>query len=920
MLDHDKSKQELIEELAEMRRRVAALEDIDADHKRAEEALRQSEGRYRALAESTRDIIFILDRRGTLLYANQAASQCIGIPAGDIVGKRQVDLFPPGMARSQIEKIERVFAIGEVIEYDDLFHFGPAEVWLRIHLIPLRNEAGRITSVMGVCHNITEQKRTEETLVEREAQLLEAQEVANLGFGVVALTTGQIITSPVLDRIFGIPADYEKTIDEWTHFVHPDERQETLDYLKEVVAEKKPFDREYRIIRYGDKQVRWVHGRGALQFNKDGQPISIIGTVQDITERKLAQEALRESEERFKLFMDNSPAIAWMKDEQGRYVYANETCGRRVGIRPEDRIGKTDFELWPGEIADQFWKNDQAVLSRGQVVEVIEESTAPDGNRSYCRNFKFLFQDSTGRRFVGGVGIDITERKQAEEALQKAHDELEQRVRERTAELARANEDLRQSQATLDAFFGASTAILNICDDQFRYIKTDNLTPTYFGLDSKSIIGRSLKDDLAPQFIEEFGPMIRHVMETGEPVHNVEVKSPVPSRPGEIFFWRASYFAVPLPEGKRGYGVVGLEINERKRAEEALRQSEERFRVAFEEAPMGIIMAVGDGVLVRANRTFCQMSGYREEELIGKPVRDITHPEDRGRSEELSVQVLAGVIPGFRIEKRYLRKDGGFFWGQVAVTAVHDRGGNVIFALGIIENITERKRAEEALAKEHRNLKHMLRSSDNERQLIAYEIHDGLAQQLAGAIMQLQAFNHLKDKNPKDAANAFDAGLTILQQGHFEARRLIARVRPPILDESGVVEAVAHLVNELRREKGPKIEFLNSVEFDRLEPTLENSIYRIAQEALTNACKHSKSRRIWVSLLQRGDRLRIEIRDWGAGFDPKAVPKGHFGLEGIRQRARLLGGKCSIKSTTGKGARIRVELPVVLRDEEEWSD
>jgi signal transduction histidine kinase len=156
----------------------------------------------------------------------------------------------------------------------------------------------------------------------------------------------------------------------------------------------------------------------------------------------------------------------------------------------------------------------------------------------------------------------------------------------------------------------------------------------------------------------------------------------------------------------------------------------------------------------------------------------------------------------------------------------------------------------------------------------------------------------------------------MLQQGHFEARRLIAGVRPPILDESGVVEAIAHLVNEQRREKGPKIEFLNSVEFDRLDPTLENAIYRITQEALTNACQHSKSERIWVSLLQREDRLRIEIRDRGVGFDPKAIPKKHFGLEGIRQRARLLGGKCSIRSMEGKGTRITVQLPVVPRDEE----
>ncbi len=305
--------------------------------------------------------------------------------------------------------------------------------------------------------------------------------------------------------------------------------------------------------------------------------------------------------------------------------------------------------------AEQFRKNDQEALAGGQVVEVVEESTMPDGKRSYCRNFKFPFQDSTGRRFVGGVGIDITERKLAEEALQAAHDELEQRVKERTAELA----------------------------------------------------------------------------------------------------------------------------------------------------------------------------------------------------------------------------------------------------------------------KEYRNVKHLLHASDNERQLIAYEIHDGLAQQLAGSLMQLQAFDHLKDKSPKKAAKAFDAAMTMLRQGHFETRRLIAGVRPPILDESGIVEAVAHLIHEVSRERGPKIDWHTGVDFDRLDPTLENAIYRIAQEALTNACKHSRSKRIWVSLSQRGDRLRIEVRDWGVGFDPKTVPKNHFGLEGIRQRARLLGGKCSIRSTAGKGARVIVELPVVPRDEEQ---
>jgi signal transduction histidine kinase len=211
----------------------------------------------------------------------------------------------------------------------------------------------------------------------------------------------------------------------------------------------------------------------------------------------------------------------------------------------------------------------------------------------------------------------------------------------------------------------------------------------------------------------------------------------------------------------------------------------------------------------------------------------------------------------------------------------------------------------------------MLRASDHERQVIAYDIHDGLAQHLAAALLQFDAFDALRAKRTKQASDAFHAGMTLLRQGHTEARRLISGVRPPILDESGVVAAIAHLVHEPTGRNAPEIEFRSKVRFDRLEATEENAIYRIAQEAVSNVCKHSRSKKARVSLVQRGDRVRIEIRDWGVGFDPARVPKDRYGLTGIRERARLLGGKCKIMSNPGKGAAIIVELPVLERQAEE---
>jgi signal transduction histidine kinase len=194
--------------------------------------------------------------------------------------------------------------------------------------------------------------------------------------------------------------------------------------------------------------------------------------------------------------------------------------------------------------------------------------------------------------------------------------------------------------------------------------------------------------------------------------------------------------------------------------------------------------------------------------------------------------------------------------------------------------------------------------------------HDGriLEVNLAGAIMQLQTYAHLKNEKPKKAAKVFDAGMTLLHQVHSEARRLISGVRPPILDAEGIVAAISHLVNEYIGQASSTIDFRSSIKFSRLVPILENAIYRIVQEALANACKHSQSKRIQVELAQLEDNVRIKIQDWGVGFKPGEVEEDRFGLAGIRERARMLGGTINVESAPGQGACLTVELPLVLKE------
>jgi PAS domain S-box-containing protein len=356
------------------------------------------------------------------------------------------------------------------------------------------------------------------------------------------------------------------------------------------------------------------------------------------------------------------------------------------------------------------------------------------------------------------------------------------------------------------------------------------------------------------------------------------------------------------------------EIEEHKQAEAALRQSERRFRDYFEHGLIGMARNSLDKRWLEVNDRLCEIVGYSREELIQRTWTELTYPDDLKPNLQLFDRLLAGEIEHFSLDKRFIRKDRSIVYTTIYVRVFRNEDGSSDHIVTLFEDITARKLAEAVLEREHRTLRHMLQASDHERQLIAYDIHDGLAQQLAGAIMQFQVYTHQKDAKHEDAQQAFDGGLALLRQGHAETRRLISGVRPPILDESGVMAAIAHLIHDPAFDDGPKVEFHSRVTFTRLAPVVENIIYRIIQEGLTNARTHSKSKTVRINFIQRGDRLRIEIRDRGIGFDPKAVPEDRFGLEGIQERARLLEGKCSIKSKPGEGTSVIVELPVVERE------
>ncbi|MFO7905444.1 MAG: PAS domain S-box protein [Planctomycetota bacterium] len=362
---------------------------------------------------------------------------------------------------------------------------------------------------------------------------------------------------------------------------------------------------------------------------------------------------------------------------------------------------------------------------------------------------------------------------------------------------------------------------------------------------------------------------------------------------------------------RRVLQVVVRDVTYRKRSEEQLRSQEEKLRTISQVALDAVIMMDGRGRAVHWNPAAARMFGYSAEEALGREIHRLVTPE---RHRELVADALAkffetgeGRAVGRTLELQAIRKGGEEFPIELSLAPIHVE--NEWWAVAVVRDITDRKLADEKLRAEQRTLRRLLKAHDQERKLIAYEIHDGLAQQLVAAIMRCQAAT--EGGSERELGSQV---LGLLRQCLAEARRLISGLRPPVLDECGVVTAVEGLLAQMDTEDAPEIEFHHEGFHERLEPLLENSIYRVVQESLRNACRHSQSPRVRISLVQQGDRIRIQVRDWGIGFDPGRVAPSRYGLAGIRERARLLDGHVTIDSAPGEGTTISVELPADVKD------
>lgn len=368
-----------------------------------------------------------------------------------------------------------------------------------------------------------------------------------------------------------------------------------------------------------------------------------------------------------------------------------------------------------------------------------------------------------------------------------------------------------------------------------------------------------------------------------------------------------------------GPGVVLLVLNditERTVAAAQLHASEERFRGAFENSSLGMMMADMQGRWVTVNRALCDMLGYTGPELLAKGYLKLTHPDDVANSVQFERRLCSGEIGSYRIEKRYLHKDGTAIWTVLSATTVCDASGLARQYVGMVEDISARKLALETLELSHEKLRqfivHQERVKEGERIRIAREMHDELGSVLTGVKAHLSVARIHDQRNGGTLQPRLDDACSLLDTATAAVRRVITELRPSVLDQLGVWAALEWHAEEVCARAGLifHIRIHPDTALLEIDPERSTALFRILQEALTNVVRHAWATRVDVRVSHASSSICMEVEDDGKGMDcDSLLTANSWGLAGMRERAHHFGGDIRFMAVA-HGTLLVLQLPI----------
>lgn len=858
------------------------------------------------------------------------------------------------------------------------------------------DEQGNSVRMTGTHVDISDQK-------ENERLLKESQRVANLGTYILNIKTHVADTSRILDEIYGLPEGEKLTLSLWEKMIHPDYKYIITDYDR-AMDKGVSFEAEYKIVLETDQEERWIYEKADVEFDENGNPVLMVGIMQDITRVKEYEEELEREKTLFKITSNLVSDVVWDFDFNENKIWWNEGIEQHFGFDREDIGGGIQFRtdhLHPDDVDRVLKSLEDSINGRNILWEEEYIFLAANGDERQVLDRGYIFRDDNGKgiRMTGAI-LDLTEQKKAQALLQyqaglletisdtvlstdenfvlkswnRATETIfgykeEEVIGKTTAEVLKTvivEGDIEDARTKIKVHGGWEGEVIQFTkggkpvnilasvqaryDEKGEFIGTVGVSRNITEIKkvqqklaheqkrfeyAASVVSDAIWDvnpsegtvwwseGLKTTFGYEIPPLDKGATVWENAIHPEDRERVLThmkeAEEGDDTSWNEEYrffradgtiayvldqsFIMRDDEGNilRIIGSMN-DITSEKVAKAELQRSEEHYRLLFEESPIPMwIFDPQTLVFESANNAAINKYGYSEEEFQKMMVFDL-HPEsDQETVRKEAEKDLKQHQTGFD-EWTHVTKSGEQIIAEIAGTYIYD--GDNQKRLLIANDITRQRTAEKQA------LSAMVEGEERERARVANELHDGLGQYLSAANMNLRTVYEDIPEISEKLRKPFKDGLSMLNHAITETRSISQNLLPKSIQDYGLELAVASLVNDVKKIEDTEFTLQQYYKTDEIPQSIQVNLFRIVQESLNNAIRHSKAKTIHLQLIKSDNNLIYTIEDDGTGFKIDKKKKSGLGLQSMKTRVAAMAGYIDIDSRIDKGTMISVIVPL----------
>jgi PAS domain S-box-containing protein len=850
---------------------------------------------HTAIVESSEDAIISKSLDAVITSWNAGAEHIFGFTEAEVVGQPITILIPPELRDEENKILEKLRAGGRIERYETKrVTKAGHKIDVSLTIGPIKDSTGKVVGFSKIAHDITQRKRAEEALRSSEERLRLAHQAAHIGAFEWNIRTGVNTWTPELESMYGLlPGGFVGTQAAFENLVHPDDRARVIQLNDWALKTGQPTKGEWRVV-WPDGSVHWLAGRWQVFMSESGEPLRMVGVNIDVTDRRLAEQELATASERLHLAIDSGSVGGWDFDlKTDRHVWFGKAHAQ-LGMAHEETLGSRQ-EFW-----DRVHEDDREHLRHAIRV-------AKDKHEEFTEDFRVVWRDGTthwlrsrGRYHYAvngdpermlGISLDITQSKQAEEALRESEQRL--RLATQAGRMYAYDWDVMKDVVVRSSEHVKILGLTEpLCFPQQQFV--DKIHPDDRLNFLAAIAGLSPKNP------------------TGEVTYRM------PASDGTLVWLKSNGRGFFDAEGRllRVIGMVA-DVTDQKRAEEALlemnrtleaqgsllRSREELLRVFVKNVPAAVAMLDRGMRYLQVSDRWCSDYLPGRTEILGRSHYEL-FPEMPERWKEFHRRAFQGET--LRADEDRWDGQDGTHWARWEVRPWKTAEGVVGGILILAEDITRRKQMEEALSDMSRKL---IDSQEQERARVARELHDDINQRLALVAIGLDQLREKHKNLPSDVRCHVQELQQMTSDISSSVYALSHELYSSIPDSLGLARRMKSWCRDFGERRKMEIDF-KSHDLPRLPQEISLSLFRVLQEALQNAAKHSGAKRVEVQLAENSGEIHLIVSDSGKGFNVKSAMQSRgLGLTSMQERVRLVGGTIAIDSQSLVGTTIHVCVP-----------